>query len=57
MIVSLPLFRRQLAGQLVLGCADFVQQSIECFGRELLACRQRAKHIDQKQSHAENLCQ
>ena len=45
------------AGQLVLGRADLVEQFVECFGGELLACGERTKDIDQKQANAKNLRQ
>ena len=52
-----PALGREFSGQFVLGCADFVEQFVECFRCQPLPSGQWAKHIDQKQANAKNLRQ
>src|SRR5208337_703654 len=45
----------QLSSEDVLGLADFVEQLVECLGRDALACGQRPQHVYQKQANPKNL--
>src|SRR5579872_2085281 len=45
----------QLSSEGVLGLADFVQQFVERFRRESLACGQRPQHVYQEQANPKNL--